>query len=169
MHSFAAKRINMNAAAVLSDRDQRRQAILECVRAQQVKNQSELARLLAADGIRVNQATLSRDLRDMGLLKGPNGYELPADATHGAHDPSMALFNAVLAMLTRVDRAQNLLVLHTIVGAASPLAIALDRAGWREVVGTIAGDDTVLAVCRSAEHARRAARQLAAMQEKKRK
>src|SRR6186713_1832 len=102
MHSFAPKRMNMHATAALSERDQRRQAILECVRAQQVKNQSELARLLAAEGIRVNQATLSRDLRDMGLLKGPNGYELPADATQAAHDPSMALFNAVLATLTRV-------------------------------------------------------------------
>lgn len=142
-------------------RDHRRALILSWIRERQVRNQIELGDLLAARGIEVNQATLSRDLRAMGVLKGPEGYELPPDpAAADADDAATALWSAVHGWLATATPAQNLVVLRTPPGGANPLAIALDRARWREVLGTIAGDDTVIVVTRRGAEARRIAKSL---------
>ncbi len=150
-------------------REQRRSLILDWVRARRVKNQLELQDLLAARGIEVNQATLSRDLRAMGLLKGPDGYELPPDPTRVADDAAIALWSAVHGWLASATPAQNLAVLRTPPGGANPLAIALDRARWKEVLGTLAGDDTVIVVTRRGADARRVVRALEDLKERKRR
>lgn len=144
----------------LGSRDERRARIAELVRSRRVHSQLELSELLSRSGIEVNQATLSRDLRDMGLLKGPGGYEFPSAQPLAEADESMALYVAVHGWMSSAVAAGNLVVLKTPVGSASPLAIALDQAGWPEIVGTIAGDDTILVVARSAAAARSVVRNL---------
>jgi transcriptional regulator of arginine metabolism len=110
-----------------------------------VTNQDELRRKLAGKGIHVTQATLSRDIRELKLLKGPTGYALPndPDANEDLPDVHQMFQNFGL----EVRQAQNLLVVITLMGGAQPVAAGIDAAEWREVVGTIAGENTVLIVC----------------------
>jgi transcriptional regulator of arginine metabolism len=150
-------------------RDHRRELILGWVRERRVKSQSELLDMLDSRGIQVNQATLSRDLRAMGLLKGPGGYELPADPAPAADDASMALWSAVQGWLRTATKAQNLVVLRTPPSGANPLALALDKAGWKEVLGTIAGDDTVIVVARNGADARKILKSVTDLRERKRR
>lgn len=145
--------------ATTSERSERRQRILRLLERARVRNQAELQDRLAAAGFAVNQATLSRDLRDLGVVKGPEGYELP----QGPLSPQSAqpsLWHAVHTFLLGATAAQNLVVLRTPAGGAQALGLALDRAALPGVVGTIAGDDTVLAVCADAAKARALVRQL---------
>ena len=150
-------------------REYRRQRIVQLVRQKRIYSQIELQEMLAAEEIAVNQGTLSRDLRDMGLLKGPDGYELPSDVAARAADESVALYHAVHGWLNHAVSAENLIVLKTPAGGAQPLALALDRAAWKHVLGTIAGDDTVLVICRKAADARRVTRLLLDLRERRRK
>ncbi len=144
-------------------RDTRRARILEIVRAGRVRNQEELRAHLAEFGIDVNQATLSRDLRDLGLLKGRDGYEIPSTASPTADDAGVALVAAARTWLGEARAAQSLVVLKTPPGGANPLAIAIDRARLDGVVGTIAGDDTVFLAAAGAAQARRLVRELMAL------
>jgi transcriptional regulator of arginine metabolism len=150
-------------------RDKRRRRIAELVREKRIKSQFELQDLLAAEGIDVNQATLSRDVRDMRLLKGREGYEVPDDVAAIEADQSIALQQVVHRFLTLASTAQNLVVLRTPAGGAQSLAVELDRASWKSVLGTIAGDDTVLVICKGPADARRTARELLALRERKRR
>lgn len=152
-----------------SHRDERRARIAALVVSRRVHSQLELSELLAKEGIEVNQATLSRDLRDMGLLKGPSGYELPSEVGPRESDLSLALHNAVHGWLDSAASAENLVVLKTPVGGAQPLAVALDHAQRPGALGTIAGDDTILVVCKSAADARRLVRDLLELRERKRR
>lgn len=143
-------------------RDARREHILALLQRGPIANQAELQHQLAAAGFSANQATLSRDLRDLGVVKGKDGYELlgsPATPAPGAHQN---LWQAVRTWLASATAAQNLVVLRTPAGGAQPLGLAIDRADLPGVVGTIAGDDTVLAVCASAQKARALVRRLGA-------
>ncbi len=126
---------------------------------QPVRSQVELARLLAADGLTVTQATLSRDLEELGAVKlrGPDGaapvYVIPEDGApppvRPLAEPAPPRLARLLAeLLVAADASGNIAVLRTPPGGAHFLASALDRAGLADVVGTIAGDDTVLAVAR---------------------
>ena len=153
----------------LASREERRARIAELVRARHVHSQSELAELLSKAGIEVNQATLSRDLRDMGLLKGRNGYELPTSLPPAETDASLALYVAVQGWMSSAVAAGNQVVVKTPVGAAGPLAVALDQAGWTEVLGTIEGDDTILVIGRSASAARAVVRRLNELREGKKR
>ncbi|MCY2961155.1 MAG: arginine repressor [Planctomycetota bacterium] len=144
-------------------RDVRRARILELVRRDRVKSQHELQSLLGEYGIDVNQATLSRDLRDLGLLKGRDGYEIPGSASPAADDAGIALVAAARTWLGEARAAQSLVVLKTPPGGASPLAIAIDRARLDGVVGTIAGDDTVFLAAAGTAQARRLVRELNAL------
>ena len=109
-----------------------------------ITNQDELRRKLAARGIRVTQATLSRDIRELKLLKGPAGYELPVvDEEEDLPEIGDVLQNYGL----EVRQAQNLLVVLTTMGGAQPVAASLDYEEWPEVVGTIAGENAVLIIC----------------------
>jgi transcriptional regulator of arginine metabolism len=115
--------------------------ILKLVRSKEIYTQDELAQALKALGIVATQVTLSRDLRDLRLVKTQEGYqELAADET------SPQLETLARDFLRDVRGAQNLLVLKTDPGYASPIAVALDNEDWDDIVGTIAGDDTVLLV-----------------------
>jgi len=120
--------------------DERRGLVAELVRAGVAHSQGDLALALGAQGVEVTQATLSRDLRALGAVKGPDGYRMPDGA--GA-DP---LERALRQWLTGATAAQNLVVLRTPPGGASPLGVELDAHVPDGVVGTIAGDDTILVV-----------------------
>lgn len=131
----------------------RHAAILELVRARRVPSQEALRELLLERGIDVAQATLSRDIRDLGLVKAPDehggsAYVIPP--TGGETAP--ALTRLLPALYVGADGVGNLLVLKTLVGGAQPIAAAIDAEGWPEIVGTIGGDDTILIVLRGPEH-----------------
>ncbi len=143
-----------------SARERRRAQILALVRDGRVPSQIELQKRLDDLGMHVNQGTLSRDIRDLGLLKGPQGYEIPAAATLESDDAMTALYAAARTWLTSAVAAQNLVVVKTPVGGANPLALALDRARLRDVLGTIAGDDTVFVATPGPKEARRVTEEL---------
>jgi len=137
-------------------RTSRQGRIIEMVSQRAVRSQSELAKLLAAEGIDVTQATLSRDLDELGAVKlrGPDGgapvYVIPEDGSpvRGVQGGTTRLVRVLGELLVSTDSSGNLAVLRTPPGAAQFLASALDRAALHEVVGTIAGDDTILVVAR---------------------
>ncbi|HEV8303593.1 MAG TPA: arginine repressor [Gemmatimonadales bacterium] len=136
---------------------QRHAAILKIVRRDRVGSQEQLRELLVAEGFDVTQATLSRDIRELGLAKvsAPDGgshYSPPAEGPAGVRPH---LEQLLPTMLVSADGVGPLLVLKTATGAAQALALALDGAGWAEIIGTIAGDDAILVIARG-ERARRA-------------
>lgn len=126
-------------------KQQRHTAIRELLLTAAVANQDELRRKLAARGFHVTQATLSRDIHELKLSKGPNGYSLPAVADSDDEGPGIREVLRSFGLEAR--QAANLLVLVTTTGSAQPVAAAIDYEDWPEVVGTIAGDDTVLIIC----------------------
>ena len=119
--------------------------IRKIIRSRNVHTQEELAAALEAEGIHATQVTLSRDVRELGIVKTPDGYR-EIEALEEAAGSDEHARRAVAEFLRDVRLAQNLLVLKTDPGNANPLALAMDRASWPEVVGTIAGDDTVLVI-----------------------
>ncbi len=123
--------------------------ILKLIAGEPVANQDQLRRRLVEQGLRVTQATLSRDIRELGLVKTAKGYQPLAAATAPASQPALA--RGLREFLRDVLPAQNLLVLKTPPGGAQPLAAAVDRERWPEVLGTIAGDDTVLLITETRE------------------
>ncbi|APU16344.1 MULTISPECIES: arginine repressor [Actinoalloteichus] len=134
----------------------RQARIVALVTQRAVRSQAELARLLAIEGIEVTQATLSRDLDELGAVKlrGADGgaavYVIPEDGSplRSLEGGTSRLGRLLNELLVSVDSSQNLAVLRTPPGAAQFLASALDRAALHDVVGTIAGDDTLLVVAR---------------------
>jgi transcriptional regulator of arginine metabolism len=134
----------------------RRQAlILELLGREPVRNQEQLRRGLTALGVDVTQATLSRDIKELGLVKraSDGAYQRAGGPVAGGL-PVSGVSRAVAEFVTGVDRVQNLIVLRTGPGQAHAAAVALDRAQLREVVGTIAGDDTILVIAREGDLAR---------------
>ncbi|MFZ0412621.1 MAG: hypothetical protein WCD27_00270 [Candidatus Acidiferrales bacterium] len=125
--------------------------ILKLVAGQPVANQDELRRRLVHLGMRVTQATLSRDLRDLKLVKTAEGYRPLAAAAAAAEEsaPLPTLARALKEFLTDIRPAQNMLVLKTPPGGAQPIAAAMDAERWKEVAGTLAGDDTILIITTS--------------------
>jgi len=115
--------------------------ILKLIRGKRIHTQEELAQELKDIGIAATQVTLSRDIRDLRLVKTRDGYQEMAPEEKG---PQFSLLAA--EFLRDVVRAQNLIVLKTSPGHASTIAVALDNEEWPEVVGTIAGDDTILVI-----------------------
>ena len=125
--------------------------IVELVRQRAIRSQTELAEVLAADGVQVTQATLSRDLEELRAVKVGGAYLIPEDGTRPlreVEDAPARLHRLLRELLTGVDASGNIAVLRTPPGAAQFLASALDRSGLTDVVGTIAGDDTILVVAR---------------------
>jgi transcriptional regulator of arginine metabolism len=126
--------------------------IVELLREQVVRSQTELAELLADSGVQVTQATLSRDLEELGAVKMHGGYLIPEDGNRPLRETSgqgpARLLRLLRELLTGVDSSGNIAVLRTPPGAAQFLASALDRSGLTDVVGTIAGDDTIFVVAR---------------------
>ncbi|MBA2324453.1 MAG: arginine repressor [Actinomycetota bacterium] len=134
----------------------RQARIVELIIRRAIRSQAELAALLASEGVEVTQATLSRDLDELGAVKlrGPEGgapvYALPEDGhpMRATGSGASRLARLLGELLVSVDASGNLAVLRTPPGAAQFLASALDRAALHDVVGTIAGDDTILVVAR---------------------
>jgi len=131
--------------------------IVDLIRGRAVRSQTELAELLSGSGIQVTQATLSRDLEELGAVKvrgtdgGPAAYLIPEEGKppmRPAEQAPARLVRLLRELLTGTDYSGNLAVLRTPPGAAQFLASALDKSGLPEVVGTIAGDDTILVVAR---------------------
>jgi transcriptional regulator of arginine metabolism len=122
--------------------------ILKLLSSQAVASQDALRRQLGQLGMRVTQATLSRDLRELRLVKTAEGYR-PLDTAANEVSPLPALARALKEFLLDVRPAQNMLVLKTPPSGAQPLAAAVDAERWKEVAGTLAGDDTVLVICSS--------------------
>jgi transcriptional regulator of arginine metabolism len=127
----------------------RHNAIRDLLVTTPVSNQDDLRRKLAKTGIHVTQATLSRDIRELRLMKGPSGYALPFTSNGNAdQDNDEPELNDVLQNFgLEVRQAKNLLIFLTTTGGAQPIAAGIDYEEWPEVVGTIAGDNTVLIVC----------------------
>ena len=134
----------------------RQSAILDAVRRGPVRSQEQLRRALHAGGFDVTQATLSRDIRELRLVKGgaDGAYQAPPPGTGEAPGARPLLPRAVAEHLTRVDRVQQLVLLRTGPGQAQLLGVALDGARLPEVVGTIAGDDTILVITPDVRRAR---------------
>jgi len=121
--------------------------ILKVVGEQPIGSQEDLRKELARRGMRVNQATLSRDIHEIGLVKTAEGYRTLAGAAATSEPVAAAPLARVLKeFLMDMRPAQNILVLKTPPGSAQPLAVAIDSEKWKEVAGTVAGDDTVLIV-----------------------
>ncbi|MGH8874346.1 MAG: arginine repressor [Acidimicrobiia bacterium] len=109
-----------------------------------VRSQTELVRLLAAEGFEVTQATVSRDLRDLGAVKSEDGYVLDTSGPDGEGQANLA--RALSEFAVAIGYSGNLVVVHTPPGAAQVVAAAIDAAGLEGTVGTVAGDDTLLVV-----------------------
>ena len=127
-------------------KQQRHITIRDLLQQAPIANQDLLRRRLADRGFHVTQATLSRDIHEMRLSKGPAGYRLPEDGSE--EESSLPGIQEVLRSFgLEVRPAANLLVIITVIGGAQPVAAGIDYEEWPEVVGTIAGDDTVLVIC----------------------
>jgi transcriptional regulator of arginine metabolism len=135
----------MNKFAMRATKRFRQGQILKLVTAEPIPSQHELRRRLAHLKLRVTQATLSRDLHELKLVKTLEGYK-PVSAVAEESAPLHPLARALREFLLDVRPAENLLVLKTPPGGAQPLAAALDAEQFAEVAGTIAGDDTILIV-----------------------
>ncbi len=134
----------------------RRQAIiLELIDREALHSQERLRRRLHQQGFEATQATISRDIKDLGLVKrsGDGAYQRPGAEASDPETALTALERAAGEFLRRVERVQQLVVVRTGIGQAQALAIALDRSRLPEGVGTIAGDDTILVVARGARGA----------------
>lgn len=128
-----------------------------------VFSQDELRKKLQSRGFDVTQATLSRDIHDLRLYKGPRGYAMPNGASADDDLPSLDSVFANFGLTVR--QAMNQLVLRTTRGSAQPVAAALDNEQMPEVLGTIAGDDTVLIICQDQKHASNLRRRLESLLE----
>ena len=117
--------------------------ILKVIRAKRIHTQEELAQELLAVDVEATQVTLSRDIRELGLVKTVDGYR---EMTAGAEKNAPDLGTLISEFLQDVKLAQNLLVIKTTPGGANSMAVALDQSGWPQIVGTVAGDDTILVI-----------------------
>lgn len=139
-------------ATDLNAQNQRRDAIVRILRLGAVGRQAELVELLHREGFDATQSSVSRDLRELGVVKGADRYLLPAaeDALTPSH------FEDVRSFMKGYRAAgPTLTVLRTTTGAAQSVAIAIDKAHWPEIVGTIAGDDTIFIATESVRAQRR--------------
>lgn len=132
-------------------KQQRHTAIRDLLGSRTISNQDELRKKLGQRGFNVTQATLSRDIHELRIYKGPNGYALPNNSDEDSDMPSIE--DTLSSFGLEVRQAQNLLVLLTTTGSAQPVAAAVDYEDFEEVVGTIAGDDNVLVICPDAKQA----------------
>jgi transcriptional regulator of arginine metabolism len=153
----------------MSMKSDRQNAILDVIAKHSVATQSELKDRLRQRGIEADQATLSRDIRELGLVKASDdGAHYRYSPVESVSPPGHLKASSILARLVRkIECSGNLLVLKTDPGEASPVGLALDRMGWEEVVGTVAGDDTLLVVAREGVPARKLAKKILGLKHEK--
>jgi len=140
------------------NRENRQQVILSLLESHKVRSQVELLDLLRERGILATQSSVSRDLRDLGVAWIGGRYTFPS--AHDERDPGVAEVSHFLRGVR--PAGSNLTVIFTMAGAAQAVGIAVDRAGWPELVGTMAGDDTVFVATASARDQKRFIRRLQA-------
>ncbi len=132
----------------------RQRKIQELITNETIRTQEELAQRLLEEGFNVTQATISRDIKEMGLVKLPGGDDEYRYAIQGEINPVSNLerlkrmFREVVASY---DSSENIVVVKTIPGNAQGLALLMDNAGWKEVIGTVAGDDTIFLLVKPKE------------------
>jgi|SRR5271165_380027 len=136
----------------------RHAAVRDVISSRAVSSQEELRGLLYRRGHRVTQATLSRDIHELGLVKTAEGYKVPQGEEAEIHLPSIE--RLIQEFVYDVKTAQNLIVIKTSPGSAQPVSAAIDAEEWDEVVGTIGGDDTILAIAQSAKLADKLAQRI---------
>jgi transcriptional regulator of arginine metabolism len=144
------------------DKLYRRTQILELLRTENIETQSDLRRKLARRGIRVTQATVSRDIEELALVKTREGYRLP-EATPPAGPPQPELGVILKEFVREVRLASNVVIVKTHPGNAHSVGVGLDAAPWPEVVGTIAGDDTIFVATANAPAASRLQKKIQAL------
>ena len=136
----------------MAQKTERQTAILQLIAEHDVASQEDLRRLLERRGMSVTQATLSRDLRELGVVRVPGEdgarYALPETVTAEA---KLSLSTLLPQLFSSIDGVSELIVLRTLASGAQPISEAIDAAGWREVLGTVAGENTILVICRSAQ------------------
>lgn len=144
-----------------SKRD-RQHAILELIGTREIGSQEELRLSLFKRGWEVTQSTLSRDLRDLRIARVPTDRGLRYVVSEsGAEDAARAPLATILPQLfVRLDGVSHMIVLKTVIGGAQPVALAIDKEPSSDILGTIAGDDTILMICRSEQARERVARRL---------
>lgn len=137
------------------NKGQRHIKIRELITNNDIETQDELVDILKNQGYNVTQATISRDIKELHLVKVPmvDGrykYSLPADQRF---NPLQKLKRALVDAFVKIDSAENLLVMKTLPGNANAIAALIDHLDWEEILGTIGGDDTILIICRSVKAA----------------
>jgi transcriptional regulator of arginine metabolism len=147
--------IESESAHLTQPKTKRQRAILSLIAARPVRSQDELAMLLELQGYDVTQATISRDIKELGLmkvpLKGATGGQFKYVEPSVGPTFTSRLHRIVAELVLSVRGSVNQIVLRTPPGGAMMLASAIDSAGWGEVIGTLGGDDTVLVICEKAE------------------
>ncbi len=123
---------------------------MEIIKREKVETQEELAAALKRDGINVTQATISRDIKELGLIKVPGDnnafrYTIPNETNFAARSHER-LKRVFCDYVVGIDYSENLIVIKTYPGGAQTVASAIDQAGWSEIIGTVGGDDTILVV-----------------------
>lgn len=158
--AFLCKLMHINA---MTEKERRQSAIADLISGHSLASQDELAERLAGLGFRATQATVSRDLEQLGAVKlrrgGRLAYALPEQVA-AADAPGFRLESVVRDWVRSIHSAGNLLVMKTPAGSAHIVGVALDRSPLAEIVGTICGDDTIFVACRDAAAARSLAAKL---------
>ncbi|QOQ53753.1 transcriptional regulator AhrC/ArgR [Bacillus amyloliquefaciens] len=132
---------------------QRHIKIRELITSQEIETQDDLVDMLREEGYKVTQATVSRDIKELHLVKVPtnNGsykYSLPADQRF---NPLSKLKRSLMDAFVKIDSASHMIVLKTMPGNAQAIGALMDNLEWEEIMGTICGDDTILIICRTPE------------------
>ena len=147
--------MTIESAHLTQPKTKRQRAILSLIAARPVRSQDELAMLLELQGYDVTQATISRDIKELGLmkvpLKGATGGQFKYVEPSVGPTFTSRLHRIVAELVLSVRGSVNQIVLRNPPGGAMMLASAIDSAGWGEVIGTLGGDDTVLVICEKAE------------------
>lgn len=143
-------------------KNRRQSAILEVVEQEAVRSQEQLRQRLAQRGFEVTQATLSRDIKELGLMKrsADGAYQAAGELSAPPRTTMGTLGRALAEYLVNIEPVQQLVVLKTGAGQAQLLGLAIDRARMEEVVGTLAGDDTILIIARDAKNAQQVVKKL---------
>jgi transcriptional regulator of arginine metabolism len=151
-------------SALMANKRERHDTILEIIEQRVVSSQEDLRKMLLQRGWDVTQATLSRDLRELRLARVPTPEGARYAVTDGNIEESRAALDTLLPQLfLRIEGVSEMLVLRTVPGGAQPIAAALDGEGWSDILGTVGGDDTILIICRSVAARDRIQRRLRSM------
>src|SRR5690242_5261181 len=158
---------NSSLFSAMANKQQRQATIRGIIDARPIENQEELRKQLRQRGWDVTQSTLSRDLREMRVSRIPfqGGASRYAITTEDS-DTRPPLEALLPPLYTAIDGVGELVVLHTLPGGAQPIGVAIDAEEWPEVIGTIAGDDTILLICRSGAARERVTRRLRTIAER---